>query len=112
MRINRTNTIHIFAIIAVLLMPVMFMRPEEKLTFTLYLFKCVTSIAMITVFYLNFLFPDKGTAFFLINQTFLHYRSKRQVSYPSYIFSKEVCVCAEKIVPLQAFSSKRHTINY
>ena len=55
MRINRTNTIHIFAIIAVLLMPVMFMRPEEKLTFTLYLFKCVTSIAMITVFYLNFL---------------------------------------------------------
>lgn len=54
MRINRTNTIHIFAIIAVLLMPVMFMRPEEKLTFTLYLFKCVTSIAMITVFYINF----------------------------------------------------------
>lgn len=54
MRINRTNTIHIFAIIAVLLMPVMFMHPEEKLTLTLYLFKSVTSCAMIFVFYINF----------------------------------------------------------
>lgn len=55
MRINRTNTIHIFAIIAVLLMPVMFMHPEEELTLTLYIFKSITSVAMISVFYINFI---------------------------------------------------------
>lgn len=55
MKINRTNTIHFFAIIAVLLMPLMFTRPEEELTFTLYLFKSVTSVAMLLVFYVNFL---------------------------------------------------------
>lgn len=40
---------------AVLLMPLMFTRPEEELTFTLYLFKSVTSVAMLLVFYVNFL---------------------------------------------------------
>lgn len=52
---SRKNTIHICAILAVMLIPMMFVRPDERLTLTLYLFKSVMSVAMIAVFYINYL---------------------------------------------------------
>ena len=72
----RKNTIHICAILAVMLIPVMFVRPDERLTLPLYLLKSAMSVGMIVVFYINYLWLvprmiDKGNRkqFVVINAT-------------------------------------------